>query len=152
MLAGIKQAAAYGMPIYAECGGLMYLCKEIHSQSQEVHPGVGLVPAMAVMGKKLAGLGYVKAKLLRKSILGDAGLELRGHEFHWSSISEIDARQAFTLTGGRGQANRSDGYVEGNILATYVHLHFRYNPRAAENFLTACAQYQGPEKNNGQFK
>ncbi|MDO7786360.1 cobyrinate a,c-diamide synthase [Desulforamulus aquiferis] len=152
LLADIKQAAAYGMPIYAECGGLMYLCKEIHSQSREVFPGAGLVPAKAIMGKKLAGLGYVKAKLLRKSILGDAGLELRGHEFHWSSISELQDGQAFTLTGGRGQDNRPDGYIDGNILATYVHLHFRYNPRAAENFLTACAQYQGPGENNGQFK
>lgn len=149
----IKLLAAKGMPIYAECGGFMYLCNDIQAKSGDIFPGVGLVPARATMGNRLAGLGYVKATLLKGNILGDAGVELRGHEFHWSTISGIEQDcRAFSLSGGRGQEGRSDGYVQGNLLATYVHLHFRYNPGAAKSFLAACVQYQSRGKYNAQFK
>lgn len=131
-----------GMPIYAECGGLMYLCQGICSLSGEEFPGVGLVPARVKMERKLAALGYVRARLVKPTLLGEPGLELRGHEFHWSTISALSpADAAYQLSGGRGTEERPEGYAKANLLASYVHLHFRYNPTAAGNFLAQCTRY-----------
>lgn len=131
-----------GMPIYAECGGLMFLCQSICTRSGEEFPGVGLVPARVKMANKLAALGYVRAKMISSNILGEPGMELKGHEFHWSTMSDLPHAAAYRLTGGRGEENRLEGYAKENLLASYVHLHFRYNQAAAMNFLAACRNYQ----------
>lgn len=139
----IRQCWAQGMPVYAECGGLMYLCREISNLAGESYPGVGLVPARVKMANRLAALGYVRARALQPSILGPAGQELKGHEFHWSTVEPLaEHPYAYSLTGGRGAQGRSEGYMRGNLLASYVHLHFRYQPQAARHFLAACLDYK----------
>lgn len=139
----IQQAHQKGVPIYAECGGLMYLCEQICTMRGEEFPGVGLVPARVRMERKLAALGYVRARLLGPNLLGGEGAELKGHEFHWSTITGLPQdRQAYCLYGGRGGEGRPEGYARENLLATYVHLHFRYHPAAASNFLARCAAYR----------
>lgn len=137
------QAYHRGVPIYAECGGLMYLCRSICSLTGTEFVGVGLVPGRVRMGQRLAALGYVKATIQRPCLLGQAGEELKGHEFHWSSISGLPEETAlYQLVGGRGVPGRPDGYVRANLAASYVHLHFRYQPQVARNFLTACVEYK----------
>jgi len=139
----IQAARQRGLPIYAECGGLMYLCRDISTLSGEVYPGVGLVPARVKMGNRLAALGYVRASITKPNLLGEPGTELRGHEFHWSTVSQLPPDgYPYRLTGGRGQEGRPEGYAEGNLLASYVHLHFRYNSSAARSFLTRCRLYR----------
>ncbi|MEG6513708.1 cobyrinate a,c-diamide synthase [Desulforamulus ruminis] len=142
MKSQIQRAWSEGMPIYAECGGLMYLCRQIAAAGQEF-PGVGLVPSRVQMGKKLAALGYVRARLRKPSLLGGEGTELKGHEFHWSTMEELPQEDsAYCLKGGRGGDGRLEGYARENLLASYVHLHFRYHPGAAQKFLACCAAYR----------
>lgn len=140
----IRFACRNGMPVYAECGGLMYLCQSICTLSGEQFSGVGLVPARVQMGNRLAALGYVRARPVNPGILGGPGMELKGHEFHWSTMEDLaEQAPAYSLSGGRGREGRTEGYVKDNLLASYVHLHFRYSQEAARNFLAACANYKG---------
>lgn len=139
----IQLAYQRGIPIYAECGGLMYLCRSIRSLAGTEYAGVGLVPGMVQMGNRLAALGYVRATIQQACLLGEAGEELKGHEFHWSSISGLPEETAlYHLIGGRGASGRPEGYVKDNLAASYVHIHFRYHPQVIKKFLTACADYK----------
>ena len=84
----VRHAALAGLPVYAECGGFMYLAKDIVTKDGRF-PMAGVLDAEAVMGDKLSSLGYREARFLCAPPfgLGDAGLVLRGHEFHWSSMN-----------------------------------------------------------------
>jgi cobyrinic acid a,c-diamide synthase len=140
MRESVRQAAESGIPLYAECGGLMYLAEKIIDFDGNTYDGVGLVPGRVQMQKKLEALGYVTAKPLCDSILARPGEELRGHEFHYSKLTGLpDSNAAYRLYGGRGTDGRTEGFVRDNILASYLHLHFRSNPTAADRFLHYCA-------------
>ncbi|WP_437876839.1 cobyrinate a,c-diamide synthase [Sorangium sp. So ce513] len=82
----IRAFAGRGGPIYAECGGLMFLTEAIRTLDGRVHPMVGLVPAEAVMCEKLQALGYVEVETQVRTILGGAGLRFRGHQFRYSEL------------------------------------------------------------------
>ncbi|WP_437307360.1 cobyrinate a,c-diamide synthase [Sorangium sp. So ce388] len=84
--AEIRAFAERGGPIYAECGGLMYLTEAIRTLDGRAHPMVGLVPAEAVMCEKLQALGYVEVETQARTILGGAGLRFRGHQFRYSEL------------------------------------------------------------------
>jgi len=143
MLSAIKTARQENMPIYAECGGFLYLSETIRDFAGKVWPGAGIIPAQTCLGQNLAGLGYIEARLEQDSILGNKGALLRGHEFHYSTVSGLDENNsAYQLQGGKGPDGRVDGYVEGNLLASYVHLHLRSNPAAADNFMKACMKFK----------
>lgn len=144
MRESIRRAAQKGIPIYAECGGLMYLTEKIIDFEGRPYQGVGLVPGHVRMRNELAALGYVTARPVRESILARPGEELRGHEFHYSEISPPSTGSAaYKLYGGRGEDGRFEGYARDNLLASYLHLHFRSNPSAAKRFLQACAGRRG---------
>lgn len=140
----IKNARDAGMPIFAECGGLMYLCREIFDFDKKEYEMVGLVPAVCRMQKKLQRVGYVTAKALRESILAQAGETLRGHEFHFSTM-EPDASDfpwAYELMGSRQKEAHREGYAAGAVLASYLHINFDGSPAAADRFLSACRAYR----------
>ncbi|HWP95265.1 MAG TPA: cobyrinate a,c-diamide synthase [Syntrophomonadaceae bacterium] len=142
MLAAIRQAHADSMPIFAECGGYMYLTRRIHDWSGNSWTGVGIVPAEIRMTRKLQALGYVEATALGDSILAGTGDVLRAHEFHYSTIEGLSPEQsALILTGGRRMEERTDGYAGGGLFASYLHLHLRSNPLVACHFLNACQAY-----------
>jgi len=132
--AEIRQAAYRGMPIYAECGGLMYLCESLRGTDGGVHPMVGLVPARCVMEPVLQAIGYREVLTRHPSLLGPAGTRVRGHEFHHSRLDGDLPEAALAFQVGE----RSIGYASGNLLASYVHLHFGSNPAAAEQFVNQC--------------
>ncbi|MCF8010834.1 MAG: cobyrinate a,c-diamide synthase [Clostridiales bacterium] len=137
----LRRAHYSGIPLYAECGGLMYLMEELKDFEGKTYPGVGLVPGQVQMQNKLAALGYVRAFPRQESILASPGDEIKGHEFHYSQISVPgENSSAYQLYGGKGEDGRKEGYVDNNLLASYVHLHLRFNPAAANNFLHACAK------------
>ncbi|PKM77990.1 MAG: cobyrinate a,c-diamide synthase [Firmicutes bacterium HGW-Firmicutes-15] len=139
----LRQAYKKGMPIYGECGALMYLSAGISDFEQKEWPGVGIVPAVTRMKRKLVAMGYVEAMACSDSILAKAGETLKGHEFHYSTISELTEQSAaYTLTGGIGAPGRFDGYISGNLLASYIHLHLRSNPKAAKRFIASCLDHQ----------
>lgn len=143
----LRQAYQAGMPIYGECGALMYLSTSITDFEQNIWPGVGIVPAVSRMERKLVGMGYVEAKACCDSILARAGETVRGHEFHYSTISVIEeGSAAYTLVGGKGAPARSEGYSAGSLLASYVHLHLRSNPVATRRFIESCRSFRQGRK------
>jgi cobyrinic acid a,c-diamide synthase len=137
LIQSLRAAAAGGLPIYAECGGLMYLCQEVQDAEGRAWPMVGLVPAVCRMEKKLVAMGYRTALCLRPNLLLPAGGKIRGHEFHYSRLERrLDPFPwAYSLEGPQ------EGYAQGNLLATYLHVHFVGCPGAAENFIRRCREY-----------
>jgi cobyrinic acid a,c-diamide synthase len=146
--AGLKQAlqeaVAGGLPIYAECGGLMYLTREIRDLEGRVHPMVGVLPFAVRMLPRLKSLGYREVTLMAPGLLGPAGTRVRGHEFHYSEIvGEADGvPRLYRLTARRGGTAVSEGYRENRVLASYVHLHFGSNPEVARHLVASCRAYK----------
>lgn len=118
-----------GLPTWAECGGLAFLCRSLDSA-----PMAGVVPAEATMTDRLT-LGYRTATTLVDSPLGPAGMTLRSHEFHYSTVAP--AGDALELTSRFG--HRREGWATPTLLATYLHHHPGGDPRPVGNFV-ACAQ------------
>ncbi len=143
MIRSISKAVNSGMPVYGECGGLMYLTRSIsgYQGTKNVHRMVGLIDADTVMTPHLT-LNYTQGKC-DGPVFGKAAL--RGHEFHYSEISSIskDSRFAYTMKKGKGIKDRKDGFVIGEAgLAAYTHLHFASkNNMLAERLVCCCASY-----------
>ncbi|WP_276789350.1 cobyrinate a,c-diamide synthase [Veillonella magna] len=144
MKEAIRAVAAAGMPIYAECGGLMYMCHSVVDFNGNELPMVGLVPAVCRMQDKLQKVGYVTATALQDTLLAPQGVRLRGHEFHFSTMEPMTETfpWAFQFEGGRKPVNYSGGYAKNNILASYLHLNFAGNDEAAGRFVEAAAQWR----------
>jgi cobyrinic acid a,c-diamide synthase len=140
----LKEAAAVGLPIYAECGGLMYLAREIRDLEGRPHPMAGVFPFAVRMLARLKALGYREVTLTAPGLLGPAGTTIRGHEFHYSEIiGEPDGvPRLYRLTPRRGGAAVAEGYGANNVLASYVHLHFGSNPGVARHLVASCRAYR----------
>ncbi|MBM3132107.1 MAG: cobyrinate a,c-diamide synthase, partial [Chloroflexi bacterium] len=136
MIESVRRAALQGMPLYGECGGLMYLSEGIIDFEGRRYPMVGLVPGWSVMRNKLARMGYVELEFRHDTILGSKGTRLRGHEFHWSEMETKTSSAAYQIL---HPEPRSEGYAHGNIMASYVHLHFGTEPGLARAFVEACS-------------
>lgn len=139
----LRRAFARGMPLYAECGGMMYLCRAIVDFSGREYPMVGLIPGICRMARRREALGYVEARVLTDNILAPAGARLVGHEFHYSYVEGVPGEipRAYLLY-REGEESRQEGYVLGNLLASYLHLHFAACPEAARRFLASCRAYR----------
>ena len=149
MRASIKAAAESGMPIYAECGGFMYLMRRMTDFEGNAFPMLGVIPGEVEMNRKLQTVGYVSAEMLENTVLGPKGTTLRGHEFHFSSECEPKAGEdyprAFTFRKSRNPKPYAAGYAKGNILGSYLHLHFAGAESAAESFVEACLRFKERE-------
>lgn len=145
LLDSLRQARAAGMPIFAECGGFMLLTQAITDLDGQRHPMAGLVPGQVQMQPKLVSLGYRLVESPGGNFLLPAGVTTRGHEFHWSTWSEQDSAgpAAWAIRPRRdGGQPRLDGFADGNLIASYVHLHFAHDLRLAENFVAACREWK----------
>lgn len=149
MRASIREAAGRGMPVYAECGGYMYLMEALVDFDGHSHPMAGVFAGQAVMTKKLQMVGYVEAELKTSSVLGMAGQTLHGHEFHFSveeePAGENKTVRPFQFTKLRNGQCYLAGQVRQQALGSYLHLHFAGCPAAAELFVGHCRRFQ-----NGQ--
>ncbi|HHW40943.1 MAG TPA: cobyrinate a,c-diamide synthase [Syntrophomonadaceae bacterium] len=142
MKESLRSAHARGMPIYAECGGFMYLCESLRDLEGRDHPMVGLVPGSCRMERRLVGMGYVTATALSDNILCRAGQSLRGHEFHYSTFTPQCEGFSWAFSFLKGERDAGlNGYASGNLLASYLHYHFASSPRAAARFAAACRAY-----------
>lgn len=141
MMRRIKEHAEDDMPVYAECGGLMYLSRSITDQDGSKHDMVGLVDADTIMDRRLT-LNYTEARVSNPCILADNGSMVRGHEFHYSTLVDIarDSRFAYEMLRGKGVDGNSDGFIVHNILASYMHLHFSHK-NLVERFVASCKRY-----------
>ncbi len=140
----ISKAIEGGMPTYAECGGLMYLTREIEWRGNRAE-AVGVIPAKTVMLDVPQGRGYMELKETGKGLwprLGNTNL-IRAHEFHYSRLEGLpdDLDFAYEVLRGQGIADQKDGFVYKNLLANYAHLrHQRSNPwvKRFVEFVRAC--------------
>lgn len=136
LIDSIKAAARRGMPIYAECGGLMYLSEAIVDLEGALHPMAGIVPGKTVIHKGRLSLGYAEVEARGPGPLMEKGVRARGHEFHYSQwLGESTADGAAYSIVNRG--GKSEGFLLRNVLASYVHLHFGSNPALAPHFVKA---------------
>lgn len=141
MLTEIRTFIASGRPVYAECGGLMYLSSGIELLDGKRHAMAGILPFWTRMLPKRKALGYVEVTLARTTLLGTAGQTLRGHEFHYSELIEepvaTEARP-YLVRKRRVAQTIQDGYQQGNLLASYLHLQFAAHPECAAAFVQTC--------------
>jgi cobyrinic acid a,c-diamide synthase len=123
MKKSIKQAAENGTPIYAECGGLMYLTKSIKHNNQK-YKMVGLFDAETEMTTKMT-LNYTRGRIISNCLISSPR-NFNAHEFHYSKITNIskDAKFLYDLKIGEGISSKKDGFSEYNVLASYCHLYF----------------------------
>jgi cobyrinic acid a,c-diamide synthase len=138
----IKHASEDGMPIYGECGGLIYLSECIISASEKSSRRmVGALPANTIMTTGLQALGYVEADVVRANPVVHLGKVIRGHEFHYSRIEcEGDSKFAYRLRRGKGIKDGCDGLVEHSTLGGYLHTHFYTYP--VDRFIEGCKEYK----------
>lgn len=143
----LRDFAAAGRPIYAECGGLMVLSRAVVLLSGEAVPMAGILPFTTRMLPKRKALGYVEVILRRPCLLGDTGARLRGHEFHYSEIvgdpAPAPVSLCYRLTGRKSRPEQDEGYQVGSVLASYVHLHWGSAPQAAACFAEAAREALG---------
>ena len=139
MLAAIRAFAASGKPLYAECGGLMYLSEGLFADGR-FHPFLGILPARTRMlaGKKT--LGYVEVTLTEDSLWGGRGEVFRGHEFHYSELvgdptADPTWRRVYALRRRRSDTVEAEGFQKGAILASYTHLYYAAQPAAIDHFI-----------------
>ncbi len=135
MIQAVKNHAASGTSIYAECGGFMYLCEALVGLDGKGIPMAGVIPAKAAMSDHCKALGYREVQVLHDQQETDAGLSFRGHEFHYSFELEEPGHvtgwsSAFAVSDRRGKAGLC-GYRKGSVRASYLHLHFGSNPDGA---------------------
>ena len=122
----IRAAAEKGLPVYAECGGLMYLGDELIWEDKR-YPMTGILPIIIGVGKKPRGHGYTLIEVESPNPFFSPGQVLHGHEFHYSYVLDMKEKPgvsfAFRVKKGQGALNKMDGFCYKNILATYTHLH-----------------------------
>jgi cobyrinic acid a,c-diamide synthase len=144
--ADVLAFAERGGPIYAECGGLMFLTQAIRTLDGTRHEMVGLFPTQACMREKLQALGYVEVETQARTLLGDKGTRFRGHQFRYSELEPEPAatltERGYSLRRRRGGETTSEGYRHKNVLASYVHAHWASNPNVAAAFVEACAAFR----------
>lgn len=140
MLESLRAHARRGRPIYAECGGLMYLCEAIVTLEGEAHPMLGLVRGKAIMASQLRALGYVEVVTRDASPLGPAGTRFRGHQFRYSHLEEAAAPDRYDMTIARSGAHQAEGYGAGPVLGSYVHAHWAECPEIPRQLVECCIQ------------
>ncbi len=138
----IRKSAEDGMPIYAECGGLMYLGRETISLEGKSHKMAGVFDLDTEMTRKLA-LGYTEMECVSETPISAREDRLHGHEFHFSSPQNIssDCRFAFKLIRGKGISNSKDGCISQSALGSYSHLHFRGERKSAVSLVESARRY-----------
>ena len=143
----LEDLRARDAPIYAECGGFMVLTQGLIDCEGRRWPMAGLIPGVARMTDKLAALGYRHAAALHPNLLTDGGDELRGHEFRystWVCDEPIADDIAWQVRGTRAEAPAdSGGFVSGNLLASYLHIHFAQRAGIAGRLVEKLAPRNG---------
>jgi cobyrinic acid a,c-diamide synthase len=139
----IQAAAENGLPIYAECGGLIYLGRSL-TVGEKVYPMTAVLPVDFVLEKKPQAHGYTILESGGASPFLDNGVIIRGHEFHYSRPvnDDIPLPMAYRLIRGHGIDGKEDGAVYKNVLATYTHLHALGTPEWAGSLVKKAQEYR----------
>jgi cobyrinic acid a,c-diamide synthase len=142
----IKAKSMEGMPIYGECGGFMYLCAELFDQQGNCYEMTGCFPFTTRMFPRLKALGYREITLAQNTLIGNQGMIIRGHEFHYSELntpaSECPHMSVYHISDRSGLDKPPEGYMVRKTLGSYNHLHFGSQPDAAGHFVKNCLAYR----------
>jgi cobyrinic acid a,c-diamide synthase len=139
MHAAIQAAVGRGVPVYAECGGLMYLGRSLSGLDGVRFPMVGAIPAVSAMSGRRQILGYREVESRTDSPLMRRGQRVRAHEFHWSTLEQPPDPE-HSVYRVVDQDNRADGFQVGSVWASYVHIHLGSDPSLARRFVDTCAR------------
>lgn len=146
MLESIRTCDRAGMPIYAECGGMMYLSRALIGFDGRRHPMASLLPVEVRMESHHLVIRYVEIRTTVDSVLGPRGTRARGHEFHHSRLVDPPPGiQAFKVRDSSGK-RFATGFRRRNILASYLHLHFASNPTIPRAFVEECSRFRRPPR------
>ncbi len=141
----LRKAVEGGLPVYAECGGLMYLGSQLLLGDKK-YPMTGVLPLIFNLEKKPQAHGYTIVEVTSKNPFYPKGTVLKGHEFHYSRAIEIKGKEgidfSFTMKRGLGIRDGRDGVCYKNVLATYTHLHAYGSPEWAEGLVKRAISYQ----------
>lgn len=150
----IREAVEQGLPTLAECGGYMFLTESIQTTEGMAYPMVGIIPGEIMMQNRLAALGYREIVGAEGNFLLREGDTAKGHEFHYSTFHpKTDVRVAYQTKGMRGV--QQEGYMQGNLVAGYTHIHFASCPRVVESWIQRCSEWktkQGSPSKVGEKK
>ena len=146
LLSALRTHSRKGMPIFAECGGFMFLCKALWPRDSD-QPAfmAGCFDIEIRMSGRLTSLGYREITFTKDTVIGTKGDRVRGHEFHYSSVIPDRSRfydNVFQVTSRAGQDVQVHGYQTGRTLGSYLHVHFGSNPGAAACFVRHCREYR----------
>ena len=136
------------LPIYGECGGFMYLCREMGDTEGNAFSMTGCLPFATRMLGRLKALGYREVTQSMATVLGPAGQVMRGHEFHYSTITgeAVDLPGVYRMTDRAGMDKAADGFVVNQTLGSYIHLHFGSCPQVARHFVNTCGRWTAEKK------
>jgi len=139
----ILRCAQMGMPIYAECGGLIYVCEKLLFEDKSAFSMVGIFPYTIKWDKNYLAIRYVEIRTTRDTILGPKGLLIKGQEFHQTRLLD-DLEQQGCCYEVRSSTNEQflEGLYTKNVLASYMHLYFPSEEKIANQFVFQCKKYQ----------
>ncbi|MCG6536198.1 MAG: hypothetical protein L7F78_16235, partial [Syntrophales bacterium LBB04] len=141
----LQKAAEEGLPIYAECGGFIYLGESL-TVGETHYPMVGVLPVAFGMERRPQGHGYTELEVERDNPFFPIGTRIHGHEFHYCRIlsrKEDEGYTAYRVLRGTGMDGKRDGLVRKNILASFTHLHALGTPEWADALIAAARQRRG---------
>ena len=138
MLEAMREAIGENIPVYAECGGLMYLGRSLSDLDGQQFPMVGAIPVVSSMEGRRLHLGYREVAACGDGPLLTTGQRVRGHEFHWSALQEPPNGDsaAYRVV---NQDGRPEGFRTGSVWASYIHVHLGSRPGLAKRFVDTCA-------------
>jgi cobyrinic acid a,c-diamide synthase len=140
MLEDVRAFASSGRPVYAECGGMLYLAESLSVECTE-YSMAGVLPLKMQMTDGLVQFGYVTVEFVDDCLLGRKGTAIRGHSFHYSRIAALgEVSTRYRVRYSMSGKEELEGFQRGNVLASYIHLHFRANSSVAESFVAAMRE------------
>lgn len=147
MIAEIKKLAEYGLPIYAECGGLMYLADEIIWKERKYSLS-GVLPISISIYNKPQGHGYCTMTVDSENPFYEIGTKIRGHEFHYSKINDYapNINSCLNVSRGVGCFYKRDGLIYKNVLASYLHVHALATPEWVDGMINSAMKYKELKK------
>ena len=136
----LRRAHARRVPIYAECGGLLYCARTLHTSDGNVHSMAALLPVDVALEAGLLHTGYRELRIAADGILGAEGTTLRGHEFHFARLlaGAQPGSHAYSVHDVEGEPLGPEGWTTPNLLASLVHVHFGQDPGLARRLVDAA--------------